>query len=109
MTISSATAMTDWMDCRRSIDHGEAEALLAKDFKIGSEARDGRLRKGRHVVRPFVPPVGKGALGIDVDEADGASARHLRLHREMTGQGRLARSALLRCHSQNAHSIPLAK
>jgi hypothetical protein len=32
----------------------------------------------------------------------------LRLHRKMAGQGRLARSALLRCQSQDAHAFPLA-
>jgi hypothetical protein len=27
----------------------------------------------------------------------------------MSGQGRLTRPALLRCHSQNAHAFPLAE
>ena len=73
------------------------------------EPRDGGLGEGRHVVGAFVPPVGERPLRIDVDKADGAGSSQLRLHRKMAGQGRLARSALLRCHCQNAHSIPLAQ
>ena len=95
-------------DRRGRIDDGQAEALLAEHFKVGGKPRDGGLREGGHFVLPFVPPIGKAALGIDVDQADGAGTGHLRLHRQMSGQGRLARSAFLRCHCQNAHSIPLA-
>jgi len=93
-------------DRRRRVDHRKAEALLAKDFKVGGKSGHGGLGERRHVGLTFVPPVGKASLRIDVDEADRACARLLRLHREMSGQSRLARPALLRCHCQNAHSFP---
>ena len=95
-------------DRRRRVDDGQAETLLAKDLKVGSKPGDRGLGEGRHFVLPLVPPIGQPALRIDVDQADGAGTGQLRLHRQMAGQGRLARSAFLRCHSQNAHSIPLA-
>ena len=62
-------------DRRRRVDHREAEALLAKDLEIGGEPRDGGLGEGRHVGLALVPPVGKAALRIDVDQADRAGAR----------------------------------
>ena len=95
-------------DRRRRVDDGKAEALLAKNFEVGRETRDGGLGEGRHVGFALVPPIGKAALRIDVDQADRAGARKLRLHRKMAGQGRLAGPALLRCHCQNAHAFPLA-
>src|SRR6185437_3037362 len=69
---------------------------------------NGGLGKGRHVGLALVPPIGKAALRVDVDQADRACPRQLRLHRKMAGQGRLARSALLRCQCQDAHAFPLA-
>ena len=96
-------------DGRRSVDDREAEALLAKNLEVGSKPRDGRLRKGGHFCLALVPPVGKTALRVDVDQTDRACPRQLRLHRKMSGQGRLTRPALLRCHSQNAHAFPLAE
>ena len=96
-------------DGRRSVDDRKAEALLAKNFEVGSETGDGGLRKSGHFCLALVPPVGKAALRVDVDKADRACPRQLRLHRKMAGQGRLTRPALLRCHSQNAHAFPLAE
>ena len=96
-------------DRRRRVDHRQAEALLAKHLEVGGEPGDGGLREGRHIVLALVPPVGERALRIDVDQADRAGARQLRLHRKVPGQGRLTRPALLRCQCQNAHSIPLAQ
>jgi hypothetical protein len=95
-------------DRRRSIDDCKAEPLLAQDFEVGSEAGDGSLGKSRHVGFALVPPIGEASLRVDVDQADRACPRHLRLHRKMSGQSRLARPALLRCHSQDAHVFPLA-
>jgi hypothetical protein len=99
------------LDCHgdrwRSVDDCKAEALLPEHFEIRSQTGDGGLGKGRHVGFPFVPPIGKAALRVDVDQADRACPRHLRLHRKMTGQGRLARPALLRCQCQDAHAFPL--
>ena len=86
----------------------EMRALLTKHCEVGSKTRDGGLCKGRHVGLALVPPVGKAPLRVDVDQADRSCPRQLRLHRKVTGQGRLARSALLRCHSQDAHAFPLA-
>ena len=74
----------------------------------GSEPCDGGLGEGRHVRFALIPPIGKAALGIDVDEADWAGPRQLRLHRQMSGQGGFTRPALLRCQSQDAHAFPLA-
>ena len=85
----------------------KAETLLTKDLEIGSKTRDGGLSKGRHVGFTLVPPVGEAALRVDVDQADRASSRELGLHRKMSGQGRLTRPALLRCHCQDAHAVPL--
>ena len=68
-------------DRRRSIDHREAEALLAKHFEVGSETSDGGLRKSGHVGLALVPPVGEAALRIDVDQAYRARPRELGLHR----------------------------
>ena len=96
-------------DRRRRVDHRQPEALLAKHLEVGGEPRDRGLGEGRHLGLALVPPVGERALRIDVDQADGTGARPLRLHRQMAGQGRLARSAFLRCHCQNAHSLPLAQ
>jgi hypothetical protein len=95
-------------DRRGRIDHREAETLLAKDFEVGRKPRHRCLGEGRHVGLALVPPIGERPLRINVDEAHGTSPGQLRLHRQMPGQGRLARSALLRCHCQNAHSLPLA-
>ena len=112
MTISSATAMTDWI--AMVIAGGVSMTARRKPCwrstsRSDGEPRDGGLRERRHIVLALVPPVGKRPLRIDIDKADRAGAGQLRLHREMTGQGRLARPALLRCHCQNAHSIPLAQ
>jgi hypothetical protein len=95
-------------DRRRSVDYRQAETLLAKHLKVAREARHSGLRKCRHVSFALVPPIGKAALWIDVDQADRASSRKLSLHRKMPGQGRLARSPLLRCQCQDAHAFPLA-
>ena len=82
------------------------EALLAQYLEIGGKARDGGLREGRHLRLALVPPVGERSLRIDVDQHHGALTRQVRLHREVTGQGGLARSALLRGHRQHAHVLP---
>ena len=82
-------------DRRRRVDDGEFEALLAQDFKVGSQPRDRGLGKGRKVGFAFVPPVGERTLRVDIDEDDRARAGKLRLHREMTRQGGFTRPALL--------------
>jgi hypothetical protein len=89
-------------DRRRSIDHRQAEALLAQDRKVAGQARDGRLGESGELVLAFVPPVGQRTLGVDVDQHDRSETGSLSLNGEVPGQGRLARSALLRCQSQNA-------
>jgi hypothetical protein len=82
-------------DRRRRVDHGELEALPPKHFQVGGEPRDRRLGERRHLRLALVPPVGERPLGVDVDQADGTRAGPLRLHGEVAGQGRLARSAFL--------------
>ena len=94
-------------DCRRRVDNGQPETLLAKHLKVGSQAGDRGLRECRHFGLALVPPVRQAPLRVDVDKADGPCPRQLRLHRKMSGQGRLSGPALLRCQSQNAHAFPL--
>ena len=81
-------------DRRRRVDHRQLEALLAQHLQIGGEPRDGGLREGGILRLALVPPVGQRPLRIDVDQHDRAVPGALRLHGEMPGQGRLARSAL---------------
>jgi hypothetical protein len=82
-------------DRRRRIDDRQAEALLAQDRKVAGQARHRRLGESGELVLAFVPPIGQRALRIDVDQHDGTGAGPLGLDGEMSGQGRLARSALL--------------
>ncbi len=46
-------------DGGRRVDHGELEALLAKDFQIGLEPGDRGLGESGHLGLAFVPPVGQ--------------------------------------------------
>jgi hypothetical protein len=70
-------------DGRWRIDDGKTEALLAQNLKIGSQAGNRGLGKGRKLGFTFVPPVSQRALRIDVDQNDRTCARQLRLHGEM--------------------------
>ena len=90
-------------DGRRRIDHRHLEALLTQHLEVGGEPRDGGLGERRIFVRPLVPPVRQRPLRIDVDQHDRSGAGELCLHRKVPRQRRLARSALLRCHRENAH------
>src|SRR5215203_335090 len=72
-------------DGRRSVDDRQAETLLAENLKVGGKPRDSRLRKSGHFCLALVPPIGKAALRVDVDQADRAGP------------------------SQNAHAFPLAE
>ena len=95
-------------DGGRRIDHGQLEALLAQHGQVRRESRHGGLGKGGVFRLAFVPPVGQRTLRVDVDQDDRPGASALGLHGEVSGQGRLARSALLRCQCEYAQNqIPL--
>ena len=65
------------------------------------EMRLGRLAR--------VPPMRQAALRIGVDQRHGAGARFTGFHRQMPGQGGLARSALLGGRNDGVHAIPFSR
>jgi hypothetical protein len=69
--------------------------LLPQYGKVGGEAGHRCLRKRRKVGFTFIPPIGQRPLGIDIDKDNRPRACQLRLNRQMAGQGRFARPALL--------------
>src|SRR3546814_9590306 len=75
---------------RRRVEDREVEALLPQYLKIGSEARNGSLRKGGIFRLPLIPPISERSLRINVDQNDGTRARILRLDGEMPDKGGLA-------------------
>ena len=72
-------------DGRRRIDHRQSEALLAQHLEIGGEPRDGGLGESGKFALPFVPPIGQGALRIDVDQHDRTGAGQLCLNGQVPG------------------------
>ena len=89
------------------VDEANLDALLAERGQILRQFREVGLNKQRRFRFAHVPPLGKAALGVAIDQGDRSFPGEIGLDRDMTTQGCFPRSALLRGENDCPREVSL--
>jgi hypothetical protein len=88
-------ALNSHGDSRRGINHRQLEALLPQNIEVRGEARDRCLGKSGIFALALIPPIGKAALRIDIDQHNRPCSGELGLNGEMAGKCSFPRPTFL--------------